>query len=424
MFDVDEILIYYTFNLMSNKDSVMKNLHSNPFRIHGVVEGEYFANRTDEIERMVAALTEPGCKLLVYGPRRMGKTSTILQAVARIIKAGKHAFLADLSTASTPVDMGNKILAEASRVIGKKWKDFIPDIVSKLSVSISLVSDPGTGTIVPSVDFNLRDRNTDEQRKTLGSVLDAINEIAGVRGKTIGIALDEFQEIHNFGGETAEWDLRGTIQRHGNISYLLAGSREHLIQRMILNKGAFYKLVDKMPFGPMDAEYLAGWIDTRFAAAGVKAAGVGEGIVRVAGPRTRDVVQVAKKCFDLAISKGTAISDDINDAFGEIVDEEFDLLLSQWDSFTVHQQNVLRAIAAGTKGLTTRETLRRFGLGTSGTAVNTANTLVRGGHLIKNYPASDKRVTSPTGYDFDNPFFKSWVIKYTLEDIGLIPSDY
>jgi hypothetical protein len=109
--------------------------------------------------------------------------------------------------------------------------------------------------------FNLRDRDAGEQRKTLGNVLDAINEIAGERKKTIGIGLDEFQEIHNFGGETAEWDLRGTIQRHGNISYLLAGSREHLIHRMILNKGALYKLVDKMPFGPMNAEYLANWID-------------------------------------------------------------------------------------------------------------------------------------------------------------------
>lgn len=401
----------------------MKRRRYNPFRIHGVVEGDYFTNRTDEIERMVITLTEPGSKLLVYGPRRMGKTSTILQAIARINEAGEHAFLADLSTASTAVDMGNKILAEASKVLGKKWKDFISDIVSKLSVSISLTPDPGTGTILPSVDFNLRDRNADEQRKTLGSVLDAINEIAGEREKTIGIALDEFQEIHNFGGETAEWDLRGTIQRHGNVSYLLAGSREHLVHRMILNKGALYKLVDKLPFGPMDAEYLAGWIDSRLTSAGVKASGVGASIVRAAGPRTRDVVQVARKCFYLTQSKGRATSDDIDEAFREIVEEEFDLLLSHWNSLTAHQQNVLRAVAAGMRGLSTRETLKRFGLGTSGTAVNTANTLVRGGYLIKNDPYSHKRVTSSTGYEFDSPFFRSWVMKYTLADIGLIPED-
>ena len=84
---------------------------------------------------------------------------------------------------STAVDMGNKILAEASRVLGKKWKDFISDIVPKLKVSISLTPDPVTGTILPIMDFNLRDRDAAEQRKTLGSVLDAINEIAGERKK-------------------------------------------------------------------------------------------------------------------------------------------------------------------------------------------------------------------------------------------------
>ena len=402
----------------------MKKPRSNPFRIHGVVEGEYFTDRSDEIERMVASLAEPGCKLLVYGPRRMGKTSAILQAIARINQTGKQAFLADLSTASTPVDMGNKILAEASRVLGKKWKDFIADIVAKLGVSISLTPDPSTGTILPSVDFNLRDRDAVDQRKTLGSVLDAINEIAGERKKTIGIALDEFQEIHNFGGETAEWDLRGTIQRHGNVSYLLAGSREHLVHRMILNKGALYKLVDKMPFGPMDAEYLAGWIDSRLTSAGVKPAGVGADIVRVAGPRTRDVVQVARKCFDLTHSRARATSDDVDEAFSEIVEEEFDLLLSHWDSLTAHQQNVLRGVAASRKGLTTRDSLRRFGLGSSGTAVNTANKLIKAGHLTKKNPYSHRRVESSTGYEFDSPFFKSWVIRYTLADIGFIPEVY
>ena len=112
--------------------------------------------------------------------------------------------------------------------------------------------------------------------------------------------------LHSFGGETAEWDLRGIIQRHGNISYLFAGSREHLIHRMILNKGALHKLFDKMPFGPMDAEYLANWIDSRLSSAGIKAAKVGADIAGAAGPRTRDIVQVARKCFDLTHSKGMA----------------------------------------------------------------------------------------------------------------------
>lgn len=62
---------------------------------------------------MTQAMTEPGSKLLVYGPRRMGKTSAILNAIESIQSKGGHAFLADLSTSSTAVDMGNRILGDS-----------------------------------------------------------------------------------------------------------------------------------------------------------------------------------------------------------------------------------------------------------------------------------------------------------------------
>ena len=65
----------------------------------------------------------------------------------------------------------------------------------------------------------------------------------------------------------------------------------------------------------MDAEYIADWIDSRLRSAGIKAAKLGAIIVGAAGPRTRDVVQVARKCFDLTHSKGVATSDDIDEAF-------------------------------------------------------------------------------------------------------------
>ncbi len=105
----------------------------NPFRIHGVVTGDYFTDRDDELKRLVQALTKPGSKLLVYSPRRMVKTSVVMNAVDTVNKNGGHAFLADFSTASTAVDMGNRILAAASRIIGKKWKNFVAEVVGFLA---------------------------------------------------------------------------------------------------------------------------------------------------------------------------------------------------------------------------------------------------------------------------------------------------
>ena len=315
--------------------------------------------------------------------------------------------------------MGNRILASAAGIIGKKWRNFITDVVSRLNVTVSLTPDPATGIPLPSIDINLRGDEIGKQRQTLSGILDAINGTAKERKITVGIALDEFQEIHKFGGETAEWDLRASIQQHGNIGYVLSGSREHLIQRMMGDKGALYKLVDKMPFGPINPSHMAKWIDTRMAATGIKVQGVGDFVVHLAGARTRDIVQVARRCYDRTTSKDRATVQDVEYAFEDIIAEEHDLLYGCWRSLTTHQQNILRAVAAGEKGLTTRETLAKFTLGSSGTVTNTVNSLIKAGHLVRQDAYTRRKVTTPTGYDFDSPFFKGWVIRQTLSDIGL-----
>jgi len=394
----------------------MNETQSNPFQIHGVVQGDAFTDREAEVARIRRALTEPGSKLLVYGPRRMGKTSAVLRALEEIRDPGPPAVLADLTTASTPVDMSNRILTAATKAMGTRWQDFITDLVNRIRIAVSLTPDPVSGTILPSLDVGLREHPEDEQRRTLGNVLDALNEMALARGTSLGIALDEFQEIRKFGGSTAEWDLRGVIQRHQAIGYVLAGSREHLIQRMIESDGALYKMVDKLAFGPMDPAHLAGWIDARMAERGVPGRGAGERIVQLGGPRTRDVVQIARRCFDLARTR--PLQECPERAFQEIVEEEFDLLRARWGGLTALQQNVLRAVAAARQGLTSRETLRRFALGPSGTASNAAAALVTSGLLVREDPYTRGRVSTPTGYDFDSPFFRAWVLQNTLTDIG------
>ena len=133
----------------------------NPFRIHGLVAGNYFTNRDDELKRLVHALNDPGSKLLVYSPRRMGKTSTVMNAIDTVNKNGGHAFLADLSTASTAVDMANRILAAASRIIGKKWKDFVTDVVSRLNVMVT-DSEPGDRHSFAQLCVAMRSENKDK----------------------------------------------------------------------------------------------------------------------------------------------------------------------------------------------------------------------------------------------------------------------
>ena len=383
---------------------------ANPFRIHGVVTQQFFTDRAAELDRILAALKEPAAKLLVYGPRRMGKTSALVRAIARHEDTGGVAFLADMSTASTLVDVANRILEAAGRALGRKWSDSIGDFVKRLGMKISLTPDPGSGLILPSLDVSLRAAPLEEQRTSLAKTLDSIEGLAKARKTTIGVVLDEFQEIQRFGGEAGEWHLRGIIQHHQHVSYVLAGSQAHIIERMLDKGRAFYGLADQLQFGPIDPVHLSKWIDGRMTKAGVSARGVGAAIIALAGPRTRDIVQVARTCFDNCKMSGRAGQEAVTQAFEDVVTEQEALFQSMWNRLRGQQQNVLRAVAADLDGLTTQASLKRFALTSSGAASNAAGALIDAGFLVKE--------SSNTGYSFENPFFGHWVKRETMADLG------
>jgi RecA/RadA recombinase len=389
---------------------VSKAHGSNPFRIHGVVTQQFFTDRAEELDRILAALREPAAKLLVYGPRRMGKTSALVRAIARHQESGGVAFLADMSTASTLVDVANRILEAAGRALGRKWSDSITDFVKRLGMRITLTPDPGSGLILPSLDVSLRAAPLEEQRASLAKTLDSVDGLAKARKTTIGVVLDEFQEIQRFGGEAGEWHLRGIMQHHQHVSYVLAGSQAHIIERMLDKGRAFYGLADQLQFGPIDPGHLSKWIDGRMTKAGVSARGVGEAIVVLAGPRTRDIVQVARKCFDNSKLSGRAGPDAVTQAFDDVTTEQEALFQSMWNGLRGLQQNVLRAVAESLDGLTTKASLKRFALSSSGAASNAASALIDAGYLVK--------ATSSTGYGFENPFFGHWVKRETMADLG------
>jgi hypothetical protein len=172
---------------------------------------------------------------------------------------------------------------------------------------------------------------------------------------------------------------------------------------------AFYKLLEPMAFGPMDSDHLARWIEERMAAAGVRADGIGPHILALAEPRTRDVVQLARYTFDIARRFGRATVTEVDDAFRQIVLTEDSPIRALWDGLSPLQQNVLRAVAARSTGLTTRSTRRQFGLSETGPTTKAVQTLVSRDLLVK----VDRE------YLYDSPFVRGWVIANTLGDVGV-----
>lgn len=382
---------------------------SNPFRIGGVVTGEHFTDRAPERRRIKRSLTSAQDHLLVFGPRRMGKTSTLCVVHDELVEQGRAVVMADLSTASVMSDVTNRVLQAAARSLGRRWKDVVTALVQRLSVKVGLAPDATTGALLPSLDLSVREGGIEAQRASLANALDAIDDLAASKHTHVGIILDEFQELHRFGGEQAEAHLRGIIQRHRHASYVLAGSDERLIRAMTGARRPLYKLLELLHFGPMPADHLATWIESRLDEAGVRSKDAGALIVRIAGPRTRDVVQLARSTFEVARPSGRAGEAEIGEAFRQVVLSEDAPIRALWEGLSPLQQNVLRAVAERSEGLTTKETRRRFALGETGTATKAAQTLLSRDILVKH----------ANGYAFDSPFMRGWVVANALPDLGI-----
>lgn len=381
-----------------------------PFPIHGVVTRPAFTDRWEEVSRIRKTLEEPGAKLLVYGPRRMGKTSALRVAMEEHVAAGGIACLADFSTATSQADLANRVLTAATRALGRRWRDVIHDLARRIGLRLEVSGDPVTGSPTASLGVGMGRASEAEGQETLGRVLDSLDSLCQARDLPLALILDEFQEIHRLGGEEAEWHLRGVIQHHAHISYVAAGSRTHLIERMMGRRAAFYKLFDVLYFGPMAPEFLQDWVNEGMTEGGVEHQDMARWILALAGNRTRDVAQLARKTVQLAREAGRASADTVRQAFLEIISDESEPLRALWGSYAGNEGRVLRAVAFGTDALTAAETLRRFGLASSAAASRAAASLVAEGVLVQEGPGS---------YRFDSPFQRGWVIQHALPDAGI-----
>jgi uncharacterized protein len=374
----------------------MTDHRRNPFRTAEHVRGAFFTDRAREVDVVVRALRDRG-RLLVWGPRRMGKSSVIGVAAERVRAAGGVVLHADLSTASSLVEVAERLLSAVSAV--SPWHDRLVDWARSLGPVVTLGFDP-TGAPRLGIGLESRPRGGEGERALVERVLDRVEAVAARESSPVAVVLDEFQRLSELDGEAAEWLLRNRMQENRRTAYVCAGSKEGLIRELLQPKRAFYKFFEQLYVGPMDPSHLARWIDDRLTGAGVAAHGVGEALIERVGPRTQDVVQAARTLWFQAALPGRADADAAVAAIAEIVRNDDTALRRTWEDLTPLQQRVLRAVAAGAPELHSQATRHRFDLGASSSVTTALDSLIARAILSREQGE----------VAFENPFFREWVV--------------
>lgn len=368
---------------------------TNPFRVAELVRGAYFTDRADEVRTVLRAMRERG-RLLVHGPRRMGKSTLIDVAAAKLGGEGGIVVAVDLATITSLVEAAERLLAAVSRE--ERWTDRLMSWMTSLAPVVTLGAD-AAGRPRLSVGVEARPRRVESERELLGRVLDRIDEAAAEHEEPVVVLLDEFQRLSELGGEAAEWLLRNRIQAHRHTGYVCAGSKESLLREMLRPQRAFYKFFESLHVGPIDPDHLGTWIDDRFRSSGVDAPGVGAVVIDGAGPRTQDILLLARALWFRSALAGRATSVDVEAALRDVVASEDASLRRTWEDLSPGQQKVLGALAAGAEQLHSTETRERFGLGASSSVASAVEALTDRAILVR----EDGEVR------FDSPFFREWL---------------
>lgn len=233
----------------------------NPFVYGEEVGGDNFCNRKSEINELLRDIKN-GQNVMLYSPRRYGKTSLVKEALRRAKTQGIFTVYIDLYPALSEEDfvrLSVKSITEQLRgsVTGilKKVRDLFKNLSPKMSVDIG---DSG----MPSFQVTL-------DRK---DVLPAIEDVFGglcksikSKGKRGVVVFDEFQQIAVFKTDRLEKELRTQIQSHREISYIFMGSKKHLIYDIFNNPNRpFYKSTKHFPLEKISEEHLVSFIHNKF----------------------------------------------------------------------------------------------------------------------------------------------------------------
>ncbi len=208
--------------------------------------------------RQVAAALENGTSLVMAGPRRTGKTSVCEAALARVRSRGVYVVAVDLFAIADDAELAEALVGAvlsnrpALRKLMPKARRFgrqalsaaqgaaVMKMKSQLGDAVELALTPGLAAENP--------------QKALAQALELPQRVALADGRRCVVFFDEFQEVaggrHPYGDPDALTKrMRAIFQRATQVSYLFAGSIEHVMRdlfaprdRALSGFGSFYAL--------------------------------------------------------------------------------------------------------------------------------------------------------------------------------------
>lgn len=323
----------------------MRGSESNPFRFGALALDESFADREHEREELIADVRN-GQDVVIFAPRRCGKSSLVWSAGQQLAKEGVLVAHVDLMTTPTK----ERLAAALARAIFDSIASPLERIRERalapfrgLRIQPTVTVDPEDGSL--SFSF-AAERGEADVDATLERLLQLPGELGGAGGRRTALVMDEFQEIVEIDPGLPKL-LRSVFQQQPEVAHVYLGSKRHIMEQIFSDANEpFWRSAKSVELGPIPLEPFARFIAARFERTGraLSAEAIDE-LLAVTGGHPYATQELAYFVWEHAPVGGEGGGEHVEQALAAVLRSEHAHFSLLWDGASSVQRLVLEALA-------------------------------------------------------------------------------
>jgi AAA+ ATPase superfamily predicted ATPase len=320
--------------------NVVAHKTTNPFTFGDLALDDAFTDRTDELRELVSDMRN-GQNVLVYAPRRYGKSSLVLRAAEEAIRRKVLVGYCDLMKTPTKeklaAALARTIHSDLASLVGQAFER-AADLFRGLRLTPSMEVDPIDGSLRFTFQAGRRAADIDD---TIERLLELPAEIAADRKRRVVLVFDEFQEIVALDKQFPNL-MRAVFQAQPEVGHVYLGSKRHVLERIFSDRNEpFWRSAKRLELGLIAAEEFAGFVVDRFAQTrrSITDEAVGR-LLEASGGHPYGTQELAYSVWELVSERGEARVGDVEEALAKVVRSEHNHFAALWDDAS-HQQRLL-----------------------------------------------------------------------------------
>lgn len=351
----------------------------NPFVFSKVVRGEHFYNREKELNEIVSTI-KGGNNIVLYAPRRYGKTSLVLKALEELQSQGYKTVYFDFMMVYSKSSFINNY-AKALFKTNTNFTKFFQNVSEFLKSIKPILSFDENQKPNLSIDFQ-----NSKVNDSLEEIIDLPENLAKAKKEKYVIVFDEFQELEKLNGDNFEKLIRSKIQHQENTYYIFLGSKTSILKEMFLNRSrAFYNSSKAISINKMPESESINFLIDRFRNQKIV---LKEEDARYMINKVENIPyyiqMLASQIWIRIQEKQKQINKNlIDDSINEIINLKRDYYVTLFDGLNYNEKKLLKGILNQNSGFYTIEFLEKYDIKSQTSVTSSLNSLLRKGLIEK-----------------------------------------